>query len=163
MNFEEVKELINIINNCEIAYFELEKEGISIKMDKSYNRGIEKNTKNVNESNYNYEKEVINNSTNSNAIEKKEVNVSEVKEDDKNLYIIKSPMVGTFYDSPSVNAEPYVKVGSKVKKGDVLCIIEAMKLMNEILSEEDGEIIEVLANREKLVEYGEPLFKIRRA
>ncbi len=71
-----------------------------------------------------------------------------------------SPMVGTFYGKPSPNSEPYVKVGQKVKKGDILCIIEAMKLMNEIESEFDGEIKEILVKEEEPVEYGKPLFVI---
>ena len=70
-------------------------------------------------------------------------------------------MVGTFYGKPSPNGEPYVKVGQKVKKGDILCIIEAMKLMNEIESEFDGEIKEILVKEEEPVEYGKPLFVIK--
>lgn len=86
-------------------------------------------------------------------------NKQEVK--DENLKIVKSPMVGTFYASSSPEKEPFVKVGDKVHKGQVLCIIEAMKLMNEIESEYDGEIVEVCVNNEDMVEYGTPLFKIK--
>ena len=74
--------------------------------------------------------------------------------------IVKSPMVGTFYMKPSPTEEPYVKVGQKVKKGDILCIIEAMKLMNTIESEFEGEIAEVFVKDGEAVEYGKPLFKI---
>lgn len=74
---------------------------------------------------------------------------------------IKAPIVGVFYVAPSPNAEPYVSAGKKVKKGDVVCIIEAMKCMNEIQAEEDGEITAVLANDGDLVEYGQPLFSIK--
>ena len=73
---------------------------------------------------------------------------------------IKSPMVGIFYAAPSPDAEPFVKVGSKVKKGDTLCIIEAMKLMNDVVAEEDGEIVEICAENGSLVEFGQTLFKI---
>lgn len=73
---------------------------------------------------------------------------------------IKSPMVGIFYAAPSPDAEPFVKVGSKVKKGDTLCIIEAMKLMNDVVAEEDGEIVEICAENGNLVEFGQTLFKI---
>ncbi len=73
---------------------------------------------------------------------------------------IKSPMVGIFYAAPSPEAEPFVKVGSKVKKGDTLCIIEAMKLMNDVVAEEDGEIVEICAENGSLVEFGQTLFKI---
>ena len=73
---------------------------------------------------------------------------------------VKSPMVGIFYTAPSPEAEPFVKVGSKVKKGDTLCIIEAMKLMNDVVAEEDGEIVEICAENGSLVEFGQTLFKI---
>ncbi len=85
---------------------------------------------------------------------------SEQPVDFHNLKEVKSPMVGVFYDSPSPEADPFVKVGSKVKKGDVLCIIEAMKLLNEINADTDGEIVDICANNGDVVEYGQPLFKI---
>lgn len=74
--------------------------------------------------------------------------------------MVLSPMVGVFYASPSPSNPPFVTVGSKVKKGDVLCIIEAMKLMNEITAEEDGEIIDICAANGSVVEYGQILFKL---
>ena len=74
--------------------------------------------------------------------------------------MVVSPMVGVFYASPSPDDPPFVKVGQKVHKGDVLCIIEAMKLMNEITAEEDGEIIDVCAANGSVVEYGQTLFKL---
>ena len=70
-------------------------------------------------------------------------------------------MVGTFYASPAPGKPPYVSVGDKVKKGQVLCVIEAMKLMNEIESEFDGEIAEICVKNEDVIEYGQPLFKIK--
>lgn len=73
---------------------------------------------------------------------------------------ITSPIVGTFYRSPSPDADPYVEEGDYVKKGQVLCIVEAMKLMNEIESEADGRITKILAESTKPVEYGQPLFLI---
>jgi acetyl-CoA carboxylase biotin carboxyl carrier protein len=73
---------------------------------------------------------------------------------------ITSPFVGTFYRSPSPEADPYVEVGQVVKKGQVLCIVEAMKLMNEIEAEVEGKILAVLVQNGRPVEYGEPLFKI---
>lgn len=75
--------------------------------------------------------------------------------------IVKSPMVGTFYIKPSPTAEPYVEVGKEVKKGDTLCIIEAMKLMNEIESEFSGKVIEILVKDGEPIEYGMPLFIIK--
>lgn len=75
---------------------------------------------------------------------------------------VTSPMVGVFYAAPAENADPYVKVGSTVKKGDTLCIVEAMKLMNEITAEFDGTVREVLATNGQVVEFGTPLFIIER-
>ena len=74
---------------------------------------------------------------------------------------VSSPLVGTFYASPSPDAEPFAKTGDRVKKGQVLGIIEAMKLMNEIESEYDGVVEAVLVNNEEVVEYGQPLFRIK--
>lgn len=83
------------------------------------------------------------------------------EKDKEDCKIVKSPMVGTFYSKPSPDAKPFVEVGSKVKKGDKLCIIEAMKLMNEIEAEEDGEIVEILVKDEEMVDYGKKLFVIK--
>ena len=80
---------------------------------------------------------------------------------DSDEKIITAPLVGTFYISPSPESEPYVKAGDKISKGMVLCIIEAMKTMNEIESETDGEIIAVLAKHGSPVEYGQPLFSVK--
>lgn len=77
-----------------------------------------------------------------------------------NVTEVKSPMVGVFYAAPSPDAEPFVKVGSRVKKGDVLCIVEAMKLMNEIVAEQDGEIVDRCVENGDVVEFGQTLFKI---
>ena len=93
------------------------------------------------------------------APEEKPAEPEEIK--DYNKYRdVKSPMVGIFYAAPSPEAEPFVKVGSKVKKGDTLCIIEAMKLMNDVVADEDGEIVELCAENGSLVEFGQTLFKI---
>lgn len=73
---------------------------------------------------------------------------------------IKSPMVGTFYRAPAPDADPYVDVGTVVNKGQVLCVIEAMKLMNEIESDYDGKIVEILVENAQPVEYNQPLFRI---
>ncbi len=74
---------------------------------------------------------------------------------------IESPMVGVFYSSPSPDSEPYVTAGSRVNKGDVLCLIEAMKLMNEVTAEKSGTITEVCVENGQIVEYGQPLFMIK--
>src|SRR5205085_7234338 len=86
---------------------------------------------------------------------------SEVGDVDIELAVVKSPIVGTFYRSPEPGSPPFVEIGATVKKGQVLCIIEAMKLMNEIDSEYDGEIVNVYAENGAPVQYNERLFAIR--
>jgi acetyl-CoA carboxylase, biotin carboxyl carrier protein len=73
---------------------------------------------------------------------------------------ITSPLIGVFYSSPSPDSKPFVSIGSKVKKGDILCIVEAMKCMNEITSDCDGEIVDICAENGQIVEYGQILFKV---
>jgi len=80
---------------------------------------------------------------------------------DAGLHLVKSPIVGTFYDAPSPGAEPFVKVGDRVEVGTVLCIVEAMKLMNEIESDVAGEVVRVLPAPGQPVEYGQSLFAIK--
>lgn len=79
----------------------------------------------------------------------------------EDLFLVKSPIVGTFYASPSPGAEPFVKIGVHVDSGQTLCIVEAMKLMNEIESEVSGEVLRVFVENGQPVEYGQPLFGIR--
>jgi acetyl-CoA carboxylase biotin carboxyl carrier protein len=83
-------------------------------------------------------------------------------EDDANVHFVTSPFVGTFYEAPSPDKEPFVKVGSEIKVGQALCIVEAMKLMNEIESDVAGTILEILAENGKPVEYGDRLFKVKK-
>lgn len=78
-----------------------------------------------------------------------------------NTFIIKSPMVGTFYAAPNPDSKPYVEVGSTVNNDTVVCVLEAMKVMNEICAECSGKIIEVLAKNGSAIEYGQPLFKVQ--
>lgn len=82
------------------------------------------------------------------------------EEDDDDTFVIKSPLVGTFYAAPAADAKPFVKIGDRVKKGQVLAIVEAMKMMNEIESDCDGVISEILVTNGSPVEYGQPLFRI---
>ncbi len=84
------------------------------------------------------------------------------KSDTTDCVSVKSPIVGVFYAAPAENAEPFVSLGDRVEKGKTLCIIEAMKLMNEICAEEDGVICEISVTNGQIVEYGTELFKIRR-
>lgn len=80
----------------------------------------------------------------------------------KDYLSVKSPVVGVFYAAPAENADPYVAVGDHVKKGQTLCIVEAMKLMNEITAEEDGIIAEICVTNDQVVEFGTELFRIKR-
>ena len=80
---------------------------------------------------------------------------------DQDLHMVPSPIVGTFYRSPSPTAEPFVKIGSNVEPSTVVCIIEAMKLMNEIQAETSGEVVKIYVENGQPVEYGQPLFGIR--
>lgn len=82
---------------------------------------------------------------------------------DANVHVVKSPFVGTFYASPGPGKPAYAKVGDKVKVGQALCVLEAMKIMNEIDADAAGEIVEICVENESLVEFGQALFKIRRA
>ena len=86
---------------------------------------------------------------------------AEVKEEDEKLFIT-SPIVGTFYSAPAPDAPAFVKVGDQVKNGQTVCILEAMKLMNEIQSDFDCEIEAVLVSNEQKVEYGQPLFRVKK-
>lgn len=162
MTFEEIKELIITINKSNIALFEFKNKDVSITMDKSLQRNINKIEKHQRVDNEEIKKIIPtedNNLQQAFEEEKHKVKESELVEE---YEIVKSPMVGTFYNSPSPNKDPFCIVGTKVSKGNVLCIIEAMKLMNEIESPYDGEVLEILAENGSMVEYGQPLFKIRK-
>jgi len=82
--------------------------------------------------------------------------------DDANTFYVTSPFVGTFYTAATPGAEPFIKVGSEIRPGQTLCIVEAMKLMNEIEAEQSGTVLEVLRENGKPVEYGDRLFKVRK-
>ena len=80
---------------------------------------------------------------------------------EEELHLVKSPIVGTYYESPSPGSPPFVKPGDRVTQGQVLCIVEAMKLMNEIESDVAGELVKILVSNGQPVEYGQPLFSVR--
>lgn len=146
MNYEEIKRLMDDMGNSKIDSLDIEfPEGIKISMKKNQNSSTNINIP------------VASTQMNVVADEVKKC----IEENHEDYKIITSPMVGTFYNSASPKEEPFVKIGDKIKKGDVLCIVEAMKLMNEIESEFDGEIVEICVTNESMVEYGTPLFKIK--
>lgn len=161
MRFDEVKELIELINHSHLSYFEMRDDKEFIKMDKSITRNYVSNSNDLCDNNLN--KLAITDLSNDvdknieNNLEKQDF-----KNDDIDLEIIASPIVGTFYEAMSPEDEPFVSIGQKINKGKVVCIVEAMKLMNEISAEFDCEIVSVLGENGKMVQYGEPLFKVRR-
>ena len=147
MEYEKIKQLMEDMGNSKLTSIDIDfPDGTKISMKKE-------------------EKQVVVESLSTKDVIKvenvKENTTNQEKSEEQEGNIVKSPMVGTFYSKPSPNSEPYVTVGQTVKKGDVLCIIEAMKLMNEIESEFDGEIVNILVKDEEAVEYGKPLFVIK--
>lgn len=160
MDYKGIQEIIKTMSNSELTSLEIETQEIRIAMKKEEVReeGSEKvvikekpgiSTDSVKSVETIVEPQI--------ATEK----VQEIKVVDESLVTVSSPIVGTFYAAPSPDDDDFVTIGSKVKKGDTLCIIEAMKLMNEIEAEEDCEIVEILVKNEDMVEYGQPLFKVR--
>lgn len=151
MNINDLKELIRAVDESDLSEFKLEKCDIKIYMKKEEGEKIIRESAS--------ERAGIQEAP----VEKIVPAPKDLEEKkEENLHIIKSPMIGVFYSSPSPDAESFVRPGSRVKKGDVLCILEAMKLMNEITSDVDGEIVEVLVENQSPVEYGQGLFKVRR-
>lgn len=157
----EIKELISILDQSSVQELEIEKEGFRMHIRKASNM-IEAAPIISGPVNYppaahppaqQVEQHIVPSSS----------QASTTSADDENLHRIVSPMVGTFYQAPSPDAASYVKVGDRVKEKTVVCIVEAMKLMNEIEAEVSGEIVEILVDNGQLVEYGQPLFLVRRA
>lgn len=149
MEYEKIKQLMEDMGNSKLSAIDIDfPDGTKISMKKEVTKEIIKEI--------NIPKQVL-----EDKVEEKVENKIENEEKAKNSgNVIKSPMVGTFYSKPSPSMKPYVEVGTYVKKGDTLCIIEAMKLMNEIESEFDGTIKEILIKDGEPVEYGKPLFVI---
>ncbi len=138
MELNELKELFALLKDTDISEFQMEKEGVKIKVRRERlfsHLGVER----------------------PGFFEKMGLPEGEIKPEGK-FVTITSPIVGTFYRAPAPDAEPFVEIGSRVKKGQVLCVIEAMKLMNEIESETDGVVERILVENGHAVEYGEPLF-----
>lgn len=154
MDFKGITELIKVMSSSNIKLLEVQENGISIKMEKDSQGIVIKNEAPVvNSSSYDILDEEVSRDL---AVEKKET------VNDENIYTITSPIVGTFYSSPSPDKDAFIKEGKEVKIGDTICIIEAMKLMNEIQSEVNGEVIEVLIRDGEMVEYGQEIVKIKK-
>lgn len=154
-NINDIKEMIKAIDSSSIQKFKVEHEGTKVVIEK------------ISETEVKPVIETVSSSPSPAApavaevpfVEKKE-KVEEVKED---LHNVLSPMVGTFYSRSNPDADPFVQVGSKVQKDTVICIVEAMKLFNEIEAEVNGEIVEILVEEGQLIEFGQPLFAIRKS
>ncbi len=152
MDLNLIKKLVKIFNASDISELEVEKDGLRIKIGKQFeNVTVPVMPQAANQSNVQPVVEVQKPDT--------ETKNSE-EESASNLHEIHSPIVGTFYRAPAPDADPYVKVGDNVSKGSVLCIVEAMKLMNEIESDVNGKIIKIIADNGNPVEYNQPLFLI---
>ena len=143
MNIEQIKELVKIVNSSNVNIIEIN-EGdsrIRIEMERQKIESVSKNELQLNT-----------------AINSNEVNADSVSVNTSSKEI-KAPMVGIFYTAPSAKDKDFVATGDKVKKGQIVCIIEAMKLFNEIVAEEDGEIVEICAQNGDVVEFGQPIFR----
>lgn len=141
MELEDLKELIELLKDSDITELQIEKEGTKVKIKRE--KFLQSLEMPVHKQAAFHEKIA-----------------AEAEEEIQRLVTITSPIVGTFYRASSPETNPFVELGSKVNKGQVLCIVEAMKLMNEIESDADGVVVKILVENGQPVEYGEPLFLI---
>ena len=148
MYIKEIKDMINLMNENGLTELEVEKDGVRIRLKKGSGGA--------------YEKAVEYLPSHAPQHLEKPAGPGE-KQEKRNVIEIKAPMVGTFYRSPSPETSPYVNVGDSIEQGQVICIVEAMKLMNEIKSEVKGKIVEIQADNAEPVEFGQILFIIEPA
>lgn len=157
MEFEKIKELMQTLDNSNLMDFELKlNDGFYLRMNK-HKETMQKiaSLNTANETAILREENVS-----SNKIQALEEDLNEQQKEVKEGNIVVCPIVGTFYSSSSPSKPSFVKVGDKIKEGDTICIIEAMKVMNEIKSQFTGEIAEIFVKNEEMVEYNQPLFRI---
>lgn len=159
LNMQELRELAELVNEHGFTDFEFENENIRIRLSKTapaqYVQAVQPITSSA--------PAAASQTTAAQTVTPTETVSSEVPTDtDADLFKITSPIVGTFYRSPSPDKDPYVQEGDKVSDGTVVCIVEAMKLMNEIQAEISGEVVKVYVENGQPVEYGQPLFGIRK-
>jgi len=153
MNLKEIKELITLMQEHNLTELEIEREGLRVKLRKLPEGGLEQKIEAVP---HTYEPARALPSA-------EEARPRPAEAAGKKLIEIKAPMVGTFYEAPSPESAPYIEVSSDIQVGTVLCIIEAMKLMNEIKSEVKGKIVEKLVENAQPIEYGQVLFLVEPA
>jgi oxaloacetate decarboxylase (Na+ extruding) subunit alpha len=150
VNIKEIKEMVNLMNENSLVELEIEKEGMRVRLKKT-SPGFEGgNSPIVIEKHSIPVEQKTQSSSNTPAVEKNSAKRLEIK----------APMVGTFYRAPAPEAPPYAEVGQIIEIGQVVCIIEAMKLMNEIKAEIKGKIVEIAVDNAEPVEYGQPMFII---
>ena len=157
MNFDEIKQLLDMVREHELSEFELERDDFKIRVRKNISGQWSATMPPTAHVNY---APVIAAPLAASPIVPSAPALTPAQED-TDFAVVKSPIVGTFYRAPEPGAKPYADVGDTVKKGQVLCIIEAMKLMNEINSDVDGEVVKVYVENGQPVQYGERLFAIR--
>lgn len=168
MKIQEIREIIKLVDNSSINEFSYEFDGVKVKMKKnssnpsaagSVQSPASEAPVQVSAEAAPKQAEPKEAAPTEQPVQTEAVETSSAS--DQNLHKILSPMVGTFYQSPSPEEDAYVAVGSKVSADQVVCIVEAMKLFNEIEAEVDGEIAEILVKDGQLVEYGQPLFLVK--
>lgn len=152
MNIKEIKELIELIQDSGIEEFEMERSGVRIRVKNSLGQ-LQTSIAPV-------EAPASSAPQPTTAASQETPTEEELEE---KFHVFTAPIVGTFYLTPKPDAEPFVQPGDSIKKGGVLCVIEAMKIFNQIESDVAGEIVQILAENGQPVEYGQPLFKIRPA
>ncbi len=165
VNLDELRELIQLIRENDFTEFELEREGYRVR----FRRGLEAAPE-AGASDATVSTQTTTLSTTAGAAAHGSTpapahpgaKAQTAASEDQDLYIIPSPIVGTFYRSPSPTADLFVKIGSQVEPDTVVCIIEAMKLMNEIQAEATGEVAKIYVENGQPVEYGQPLFGIKK-
>jgi len=154
IDYDELKKLIAFLEEKNLTQFELEVEGFKIKIGRGLANSGNPTPQIISS--------MIPQSPSTMPVSTPEGQVvAPAPEEDKGLFYVTSPMVGTFYRAPSPTSPPFVDIGDSVKKGQTLCIIEAMKLMNEIECEVNGMVVDILAESGKPVEYGQKLFAIK--
>jgi acetyl-CoA carboxylase biotin carboxyl carrier protein len=157
MNFDEIKQLLDMVREHELSEFELERDDFKIRVRKNTSGQWTATMPPVSHVNY---APVMPPPMAAPHAPPPAPALTPAQED-TDFAVVKSPIVGTFYRAPEPGAKPFADVGDTVKKGQVLCIIEAMKLMNEINSDVDGEVVKVYVENGQPVQYGERLFAIK--
>jgi acetyl-CoA carboxylase biotin carboxyl carrier protein len=144
---DEIKQLMEYLENSSFVEFEIEREGVKLKLVRRPPYAVEPPPAPV--------------TVAAAPVAAAPAAAPAPAAESPDMHLVKSPIVGTFYRSSAPDAKPFANPGDRVAKGQVLCIVEAMKLMNEIEADCDGEVLEILVSNGQPVEYGEPLFKIR--